>query len=234
MKLVCFPPAGGSAASFRAWRDRLGLPVHVIDRRGRGDGSLLGLAAELAPEVASGQPYALVGHSLGGLLAYEIAARVGLDGSLPRPDFVLVVGSRPPHHSSAAVFAPLLALDDDAMLDALARMGAVHPMLRTSPLRHLFTPSLRADLRLIAGYHPDLDAGPLPVDLVAWHGTEDRLATPALGREWSRYTRAGFELVEFAGGHFFPQDRLTEVATALHARLSPGGSTTLNAPPSRR
>ncbi|SDR22536.1 thioesterase II family protein [Thermostaphylospora chromogena] len=229
LELVCFPPAGGSAAAFRRWQAALGpdITVRAIDRRGDGAArihgtSLTGIAASLAPLVARRTPYALVGHSLGGLLAYETALRICGRPELPRPRFVLVAGARPPHRSSAAVFAPLLELADDDLLDALAELGAVNPVLRTTPLKGLFLPALRADLALIAGYHPDPGAPPLPVDLLAWHAEDDALATPALGREWRRYTAARFEHTAFPGGHFFLQERFADVAAALRTRCAAG------------
>lgn len=227
LELICFPPAGGSAATFRSWQTVFGpgLSVRVMDRRTRPAGerrgaALTDLAAEMAALIPGCRDYALVGHSLGGLLAYETAARICRNPRLRRPRFVLVAGSRPPHRSSAEVFAPLLRLSDDALLDALAGMGALSSALRETPLRALFTPGLRADLALIAGYRPDLTAPPLPVDLLAWHGTEDALATPELGLEWARYTSARFTHLAFSGGHFFPVEQVSELASALRAYLS--------------
>lgn len=226
LTLVCFPPAGGSAAMFRRWAPALKphLAVRAVELPGRGRGdvpdpaaSLVDAAESFAALVTDREPYALVGHSLGGLLAYEIAKGICRTPGAPRPRFVLVTGTRPPHRCTGAIFAPLLGLDDDPLLDALADLGAVNPVLRTTPIRKLFMPALRADLALVAGYRPD-PTGPLPVDLLAWHGTADALAPPELGGEWERHAGAGFELTVFVGGHFFVLDRLAEVTAALHAR----------------
>lgn len=211
-ELVCLPPAGGSAASFRRWTrhapaDVLVRPL-VRDADARRTGrSLVEEAGALARGLAAtagGSGYLLVGHSLGGLLAYE-TVRALVERSWPLPAAVVVLGTRPPHLSSADYFAPVVALDDDGMLGALSLMGVVNPQLRDSPLRSLFLPGLRSDLRLIAGYRPrDLPA--LPVDLHAWHATEDALAPPDVGSGWARYTTRGFVGHTVAGDHFFPVD----------------------------
>jgi medium-chain acyl-[acyl-carrier-protein] hydrolase len=208
-RLVCLPPAGGSAATFKPWVTGLGreFAVEALDVRGRGL-SLVDLAAELAHSIASPGRYAVVGHSLGGLLAFEIGKQIAALG-LPAPEFVVVAGSRPPHRSSSRVFAPLLSLDDDGLIEALASMGAVNPLLRRSPLRGLFMPALRADLELIVGYAGS--AASLPLRLVAWHGVDDPLASPALGLEWSRYADAGFTHAAVDGGHFFLYERVSVV-----------------------
>ncbi|CRK62145.1 Thioesterase in siderophore biosynthesis gene cluster [Alloactinosynnema sp. L-07] len=226
IRLVCLAPAGGSSAMFKSWVS--GLPaeftVAAVDLPGRGARrreppatSLVDLAGELASTVSGPGRYALFGHSLGGLLAFETGKRIVADG-LPRPEFVVLAGSRPPHQSSARLFAPLLDMDDDALIDALAEMGAVNPILRTSPLRALFLPALRSDLALIVGYHPD--ATPMALDLMAWHADDDPLATPALGLEWSRYTTAAFTHTALRGDHYFPYDRLPVITELLRAAAS--------------
>lgn len=223
LELFCLPPAGGSAAVFRRWQEGLApyLGIRAIDRprspRAGARLSLTDTAESLVSVVVSGGAYALVGHSLGGLLAYETAARICATPGLPWPRFVLVMGCRPPHRSSADFFAPMLDLTDGALLDALAEVGAVNPALRTSPLRNLFLPALRADLALVASYRPDPPPSPIPVDLLAWHAVDDELARPALGTEWRRYTTANFELTTFDGGHFFPYERMDDVTSALLA-----------------
>jgi medium-chain acyl-[acyl-carrier-protein] hydrolase len=225
-RLVCFPPAGGSSATFKTWVAGLGpdFTVHAVDLPGRGTrrgepaaSSLVELAAALAPVVASLTPYALVGHSLGGLLAFEIGKYIAAIPALPSPEFVVVAGSRPPHRSSARLFAPLLELDDDGLIDALAELGAVSPVLRRSPLRALFMPALRADLALIVGYQPDSSL--LDLDLVAWHASGDPLALPELGLEWGRYTSRTFTHADVAGDHYFLYEDLPAMAALLRSHL---------------
>ncbi len=246
LELVCFPPAGGSEAMFKEWGGALGsFSVRAVNIRRRAasaasaaDLSLTQVARSLAGEVAGYRPYALVGHSLGGLIAFETARAICSQPHLRRPECVVVMGSRPPHRSSASVFAPMLALNDDNLLDALEHSGAVNPALKSSPLRPLFMPALRADLRLITTYQPNVDAlrrHPLPVDLFAWHGSADSLATPGLGLEWSAYTSARFTHCEFDGGHFFPVDRFDLVSEALLSLLPrfdfPQPALQINRPP---
>lgn len=226
LRLVCFAPAGGSSASFKTWPKALApeFLVQAVDLPGRATRradppaeSLVQQADELAPRLAGAGPYALLGHSLGGLLAYEVAKRISRDPDLRDPEFVVLAGSRPPHRSSSKVFAPLVELPDEQLLDALTEIGAVNPMLRTSPLRGLFVPALRNDLRLVVGYHPDPAEEPPRISLAAWHAEDDHLAPPAVGTEWARYTSGDFTHTAFGGDHFFLYDRMSTVASALRA-----------------
>ncbi len=220
-ELVCLPPAGGSVASFRAWSRAAppGVGVRTLARTAesrRRATSLLDQARTLARTLAAtstDRGYVLAGHSLGGLLAYETVREL-VERSAPLPAAVVVLGTRPPHLSSADFFAPVVELGEEQLLAALTLMGVVNAQLRDSPLRSLFLPGLRADLRLIAGYRPRL-LPPLPVDLYAWHGSEDALAPPDLGSGWSRYTTGRFGRRTFEGDHFFPVQSATVMVQAL-------------------
>lgn len=238
--VVCLPPAGGSAATFRPWLRGAGpargalelqaLNVRLIqgqlgenqvarqDPRGR-NVTLLDLAAAIADQLPADRPFVLAGHSLGGLLAYEAAVELQRRAG-PLPAFVLVMGSRPPHSSSAEVFAPLIDLPDEPFLDALEAVGAVNTALRTSPMRPLFLPALRADLRIITTYRPDTEERrrqPLQVPVIAWCGTCDPLAPASLLAGWEEYTAFPRPAEVFDGSHFFPFEEAHACLPALEA-----------------
>lgn len=224
MELLCVPGAGGSARAFRPWVEALAPDVTVrpLNLRGRDTpvSTLVETAARLAERIPRDGRYALAGHSMGGLIAYEMARLVCATDALPRPEFVVVAGAKPPHLSSAGAFARLVAIaDDDEFLDALAAAGFVEPGARHSPMRGLFVPTLRADLRLVAEYRPE-PGEPLPVDLLAWHGVDDLSAPAAAVGGWARYTAARFRTAAFPGGHHFPFQRPAEVAARLRAHVS--------------
>lgn len=236
--IFCLPPAGGSVATFRPWLRMADegtvlepLNVRLIQAelgRNGGQVTLVALAAAIADLLPPDRPFILAGHSLGGLLAYEAAFELFRRGAR-LPESVLVMGSRPPHDSSAEVFAPMIDLDDEDFLDAMEAVGAVNPELRNSPMRPLFLPALRRDLRVITTYRPDVAdrrRAQLPVPLVGWCGIADSLAPPDVVRGWQDYTLfPGLEV--FQGGHFFPFDDAGPCLQALEslARVSPVANT---------
>jgi len=109
LRLVCIPYAGGGAAVFRAWPALLpDVEVAVVRLPGwearftqppfRDFGALLdALAAEVAP--VRDRPLALFGHSLGALLAFEVARRMSADTG-PGPVQLFVSGCRAPERFS--------------------------------------------------------------------------------------------------------------------------------------
>ncbi|GAB3145943.1 thioesterase II family protein [Amycolatopsis sp. NPDC004378] len=228
MELLCVPGAGGSARAYRPWAAALApeLTVRALDLPGRGKAAretpastLVGAAAKLVERIPDDGRYALAGHSMGGLVVYEMARRICASDALPRPEFVVIAGARPPHLISAAEFNRLTTTGDDDFVNGLVALGFLDPVARQSPMRALFVPTLRADLGLVAGYEP----GPveaLPVDLFAWYGRADLTAPGSAVAEWARYTGARFEAAAFPGGHDFPFDRPPAVAERLRAHLS--------------
>ena len=85
--LIALPPAGGNAGTFRGWDARLPADVELLaiqypGRQERQDepfvtdveAMLCAIDDALLPLLD--RPFALIGASLGGMLAYELAARL--------------------------------------------------------------------------------------------------------------------------------------------------------------
>jgi medium-chain acyl-[acyl-carrier-protein] hydrolase len=100
--LVCIPHLGGNAALFGWWASRLAtdvrvLPVQLPGRGSRGAERPLRSIAEIVDALALnvgpelGVRYALYGHSLGALVAFEFARLMGEE--LGRPPEHLFVGA---------------------------------------------------------------------------------------------------------------------------------------------
>jgi surfactin synthase thioesterase subunit len=224
LTLYCVPHAGGSARSFTRWRRELPPAVRAqpLEIAGKGlrsreprQATLRAAAADLARRVDPPGRYALFGHSMGGLLAYETARALHALGR-PAPEFLLVAATRPPHLLGDSPYGPLLELgDDDALLDALAGHGRIPPEVRRSPMRHRFVPVIRGDLALVVGHRPDATPEPVPGDLVTWYGTGDPDTPPEVMAGWRHYTLGEHRVEGFDGGHFFPHECFGEVAARL-------------------
>ena len=95
LRLFCLPYSGASAMAYSRWRRSMPdwLQVRPLELPGRGmrmdeplQSDIRRLAAQLADEISAelDRPYALFGHSLGGLLAFELAHALHERG-LPAP-----------------------------------------------------------------------------------------------------------------------------------------------------
>lgn len=225
MELLCLPGAGGSPRAFRPWAAALApeFTVRPLNLPGRGRDEPVRTVAEAAGRLAARIPpegrYALAGHSLGALIAYELTRQICATEALPRPEFLVVAAARPPHLASSEAVAAIVGTEDDeAFLDGLIELGFLAAAARHAPMRGLFVPTLRADLGLLAGYRPG-PAEPLPVDLLAWRGLADSSTPEPVVRDWAGHTGAAFRTAAFPGGHGFLFDRPAEVAERLRAHL---------------
>ena len=229
IRLYCLPHAGGSAGEYLRWADALPRTevwgVNLPGRVPRHDeppvtevGDLVGVLVE---EVAFAGPYALFGHSFGGLVAYELAQRLRGTGR-EQPDRLVLSGCPPPHVPRA--LPPVSGLPDEQFLDVVRqRYGPETAALLADPdLRDLALPGFRGDLAALERYawpsHPPLDR---PLWIVS--GDRDELAGRRLA-EWARHTTAECALRLLPGGHFYFRERPEAMTAALTELLeAPAG-----------
>jgi surfactin synthase thioesterase subunit len=212
LQLVCFPYAGGSAASFAGWQEALGpgIELRVVQLPGRGmrlmeppQPELQQLVAELAqalPTALAGRPFAFFGHSMGGLLAFALCRHlVRCCGALPARLFIS--GCQSP--AARRPFPRHHELPDAALIEVLrGYRGTPEELLRHAELMDLLLPAIRADFQIVADYRHEA-APSLPVPISALYGTEDSIDDPRCISAWQDETSAGSERVPFEGGHFF-------------------------------
>ena len=230
LRLFCVPHAGSGASVHARWAHELPADVEVCaiqmpGREGRHreppltrwDDVRDALAEALRPWMD--KPFALFGHSLGALVAFELAGRLSDDRSRPCAH-LFVSGCRAPHLPLDE--APLHHLPAEELVRELRRSRGTPDQVFDAPelLAH-FLPTLRADLYLYETYaaraHRQDDA--LPVPISAYGGLEDdRVAAPAL-QAWRHHTSAAFRHVMFSGGHFFLKEHRAAVLSQLSAEL---------------
>jgi medium-chain acyl-[acyl-carrier-protein] hydrolase len=226
LRLFCLPHAGGSAGAFGTWRRWLPRQVRLtpVELPGHGTRLTEPLIADWQPllddlyRVIAGQidgPFAIFGHSLGALLAFE-TSRMLLRRAGVSPVLLVAAGRNGP--SAPPSYRPIHDLPDSPFLDALRRLGGVpDALLRNAELRQLFLPGVRTDLRLAERY-ARRPGPPLACPVLAFAGRRDVMTDHAGVLAWTRETTAGCDLVFVDGGHFFLQD--DQFTTALGDRLA--------------
>jgi medium-chain acyl-[acyl-carrier-protein] hydrolase len=233
IRLFCFPYAGGSARMFTAWQTGLPENVEVVPVEPPGRGSRFPeplhdraepLVDDLLPRLLTRRdaPFALFGHSMGALLAFEIARRLEQRYGAP-PLHLFVSAFRAPHLPPAAV--PDHTLPDEQFRARLREFkGTPEEVLADEGLMELFVPILRADLA-IAGTYRSTGGPPVTCPVTAFAGTEDREVGVSAVAQWSRHTTGGFALKAVPGDHFFLHSHrdliLGEIARGLGA-AAPG------------
>ncbi|GAA4468152.1 AMP-binding protein [Phytohabitans houttuyneae] len=206
--LVCLPYAGGSAGSYT----RLAKHVPESWRVVAGEATLRGpvTIADVAdawwkaitPYLSSGT--ILFGHSLGALVAAEIAGRAGA-GLEPGH----VVLSAPP--LSGATAKSIRGQDDAELVAELTRSGLMPPTTLTADeVGRLLLPRFRRDLSLV----PDEWTSSLETPVHVLVGAEDTICTlPGVAARMRPSMVASTHLVD--GGHYFVVTNPVQTAAVL-------------------
>ncbi|MBB5936680.1 thioesterase II family protein [Streptomyces zagrosensis] len=226
-RLYCFPNAGAGAASFAQWRALAvpGTAVCPVQPPGRAErfrekphASLDALLDELT-DALRGQftgTYALYGHSLGALVAFELTRRLRREGE-QLPVHLFVSGRAAPQLPDTR--RALRDLPTAQLIGELARMGGTpDEVLREESLMSSLLPLIRADFAINETY-TYREEQPLNIPLTAFGGQQDPRAEEAELAAWSLQTSAHFDLRMFPGGHFFINDNAGTLVKEMTALL---------------
>jgi medium-chain acyl-[acyl-carrier-protein] hydrolase len=227
LRLFCFPYAGGNAFAFRSWREEAPPPLDIwpVQLAGRGHriaespfrrlSALCGALVEaLGPHLD--RPFAFFGHSMGALLAFELARHLRREGR-PGPRRLFVSGGRAPRRDRG----PLLHnLSDPALLVELERLNGIPAeVMREPDLMSMFLPILRADLELYETYVYYSEVA-LECPISAFGGWQDSRVSHEDLAAWQEETRTAFSLRMFAGDHFFLHAARASIVRAIFEDLS--------------
>lgn len=211
--LLCLPPAGGAASTFRRWEAQLDGIVRVLalEPPGRGTRRSEAPATSMAQFVAAfrgpalaaarrAPQVALIGHSLGALVARELAD-VLVAAGLP-PGLVIACGRNGPSEPNAT--EPIAGLPEEALLESVVALGGVPPEVRGAPeLLALFVAPLRCDLAIAESWRRPRGGTPLRCPIHVLQGEDDPVVTQAQSAAWAAETTGPCVISTHAGGHFF-------------------------------
>lgn len=224
MWLLCLPPGGGGARLFKDWAGLLpeGLGVAALGLPGHGGRpteppatSFEDAVAELADAATPllERPVMLFGHSMGAVLAldlaYELRTRRGWS-----PVALVVAASEPPERHSASE-ASSDASDEELETWLCGLGGMSEELLASREFLYEMLPALRADLRLVERRTQRTET-PLDCPLHVYLGEQDPTVDgPAAERCWATHTTRAQPPRSFPGGHFFVQESAELVLAAL-------------------
>ncbi|MEI5103114.1 alpha/beta fold hydrolase [Streptomyces sp. PmtG] len=229
--LLCVPFAGAGPSFFHPWRELSGdrwsvVPVELPGREKRlletpyrnvveaAKTEIDGIVANLG----EGARVVLFGHSLGAVLAYELAHLLSARGV--HVERMIVSGSPGPWTQRER---RATGLEDEEFLARVEEFaGFRHEALDHPEMRELILPTLQADCEMHENYVPSTD-DLVSVPICSLRGEDDGLVTAEEAQQWRDATTSGeFTYVEFPGDHMYLVDLGREVLDVIEAERARG------------
>jgi surfactin synthase thioesterase subunit len=225
-RLVCFPHAGGSASFFHPLAQRFAADTDVVSlqypgRQDRRREPLITDVETYADRLASvlmsmpGLPTVFFGHSMGAVLAFEVARRLQ-DREPAVPRSLIVSGRRAP---STYRDEQVHRRDDQGIIEELKLLnGTGAQLFGDDEVMRMALPAIRGDYRAIETYAcaPGATVRCATTVLV---GRADPKATLAESEAWRDHTTGDFRLKSFPGGHFYLSEHQPAVNAEIAAEL---------------
>lgn len=222
LRLFCFPYAGLGTSVFRPWLDAFGpavdvCPVQLPGRESRQDeppyARMEPLVEDAFDAIAPycGAPFAFFGHSLGALVAFELARR--FHGGAPL-QHLFVSARRAPHLPER--LSPLYQLPHDRLVETVqARYdGIPRAVLECPEVMALLVPRLRADFEVLDTWSYRASP-PLACPISVFGGSSDATVQPFELDAWREHTSGPFHLRMLPGPHLFLQSAAAPLRAAI-------------------
>lgn len=220
-RIVCFPHAGGSASFFRKWNEFfVGAELCAIKYPGRAERindplttNLTTLSYELAQDIMNltDLPIFLFGHSMGALVAFEVAKV--LEKNNVYIECLFASGSKNGNLIESS--SEYIEESDQDISNELVKMGGTNVEMVNDPLfKELVLPAIKADSKMFHSYKRN-DNSKLNCQIVTIYGKDDVYADI---RPWESLTNDSYKEYIVSGGHFYLIDSppISEITYYLH------------------
>jgi surfactin synthase thioesterase subunit len=228
IKLFCLPYAGGAATIYDQWHTKLSrrielCPINLAGRGNRFNDNPYANLEEAVDDIynmikydISESEYAIFGHSMGALLAYELIQKIQSHGQ-NGPIHVFFSGRKPVHIPKTEKF--YRDMNEQEFQNAVLDLGVTPPeIFRNLELKEIFIPLLRSDFIIAETFVDRPEIVPLKCDITAFIGEEEDI-TVEEAVQWKYHTNEKCTVHYIEGGHFFLLDRPHEVINIINANL---------------
>ena len=226
MKLFCIPYSGGSADGYYQWKKLIDPDIEICPIELAGHGRRIrepffedvaqaaaDLSAQIRTKIEQNERYALLGHSMGALLAFETYYCLTPEY---RPVHVFFCGRKAPQDMDEPT--EYYKLPEEEFLEIVYRYGGTtREVLKNDALRSIFLPILRADFRISELYRYEEKNEKIECPFTVVNGRQDYSAMTSDLIRWLAHGEGRVLTVE--GGHFFPFEQPAALLNILQTTL---------------
>lgn len=230
MKLFCLPFAGGSKRAYSNWSKSANrsLEIEGIEIKGRGERLGQGFYQDMSEAVddiyalikdnIQTEDYALYGHSMGTLLAYELYYKVVAEGQR-KPVHIFFSGRQSPIVKNNMYVSS--TMPDDEFIAKIIELGGIHEELSQSKeLMRFYLPVLKNDIRIMENYEFKEKTKKIKCKISVFQGLEDMID----GKQaitWDDLCDQKTKYYFFTGSHFFINDHADKIIDIFEGELLP-------------
>lgn len=228
MILFCIPYAGGSEVVYFKWKKFLHPSIQLVslELKGRGKrfreifyGSLAEAVDDLFESIKNkivADNYAIFGHSMGSLIAYELYYKIR-ELNLRTPTEIFFSGSKPP--SIMRTRETIYTLPDYDLLQKVMEFGGTpEELVNNKGLLQIFLPILRNDFRILETYHYQERQKKIECDVTILNGKQDFTNKDEISA-WKNHGCKGFRVYNFEGNHFFINNNVENITKIINGSL---------------
>jgi medium-chain acyl-[acyl-carrier-protein] hydrolase len=229
VKMFCLPYAGASAVIYNSWKRYLKdfielVPVELSGRGSRSTEPFYETIEEAVTDIygrirntIQGRDYALFGHSMGALLAYEICHKIRED-KLRMPVHIFLSAKEPPHIKADDRIL-YHKIPHEKFVDEIMKFGGTpEEFFERTELKEYFIPILKADFKLFEMYtYPEYEIK-LLTDVTILYGENDDIEYRGI-QEWDKHFEGDISYHLFKGGHFYYKNNLQQLMDIINQKL---------------
>jgi surfactin synthase thioesterase subunit len=224
IKLFCFPYAGGGSSVYREWEFNDDIEVHAAllpGRETRITEPPICIMEYLISKLSNvmfedlDTPFAFFGHSMGALIAYELAQEIHRLYGVS-PIHLFVSGRSAPQLEKQE---PIHHLPRELFIERIKSLGGTpKEIFENQEVFEFFEPLLRGDFMLCDTYkfiHRERLNCPLSI----FGGYQDNMTSIESLEKWNKVTTGPVQLKMYHGDHFFIHSQKLKIQQYIYHRL---------------
>ena len=233
MKVFCLPYAGGTAVVFKEWKSYFRSEIDLVGIEYAGHGRRSGeplyndvneaindVYNIISAEIVDGLPYAIYGHSMGAMLAFEVAQKIR-DNNLPMPVHIFFSGRFAPHRKPGREKVYHTMPDEEFQKEIVNLGGTPTEFFEYPELMEYLLPILKNDFKISETAYRDPEIKPFDLPITVFVGKEEEELEAEDVHGWMYHTNQTCVVYYFNGGHFFIKNEIETISDVMQRTLVP-------------